>query len=373
MSDTQTVVPAKRASTFIPPVFLVNAALRLRSFFLRCADAVVPPYMAMLDRFQGAGVTMSVHSAARYRIADHLVSGPKTAEALAKLTGTRADVLERMMHYLVAVNVFRCGPDGRFSNNNVSSSLITGSVDSIRGFTEFFGLEPVMRAWATLPDSLKDGPGAFQRHHGRTAWEWLDEDPQALSAFVEGMSSMTEVVAPAIAAAYPFGEVETVCDVGGGVGIVLGAVLSRHPHLRGILFDREGMLGQAGAYLGARGVADRVDLVAGSFFESVPRGADAYVIKTALHNWQDDKVLLILGNCRAAMEPGQRLVVADFMVWPKAFSTLVPFMDMAGLMVYDGRERSPETLSALFAQTGFRLGRTMQLPGVQAVFEAIAV
>lgn len=367
------LAPARRRASPVPPVFIVNAALRLRRFFLRLADAVVPSYLAVYDRFMGAAHTMLVHSAARLRIADLLADGPLGAAELASRTGSNADVMERVMLALVAIGLFRRLPDGRFANNGASRGLVTGATGGIRGFAEFFGDESVMRAWSRLPLTLQDGKPAFQEVNGKLAWEWMAGDRSMQAAFAEGMSSMTEVVAPAIAAAYPFGEVKTVCDVGGGVGIVLAAVLRRHPHLRGILFDSESMLGEAKAYLTAAGIADRVQLVAGSFFDSVPRGADCYLLKTVLHNWEDPEALKLLRNCRAAMEPGQPLLVPDFLVVPDAFSTLVPFMDMAGLMIYRGRERSPEKLAGMFAETGFRMGRTAYLPGVQAVFEAVAV
>ncbi len=364
---------ARRLDSPVPPVFIVNAALRLRRLLLRAADAVVPAYLAVYDRFMGAAHTMLVHSAARLRIADLLLEGPLTGAELAARTGSDSDVMERTMLALVSIGLFRRERDGRFANNGVSKGLRTGATGGVRGFAEFFGHEPVMRAWARLPQTLQDGKKGFQEVHGRHAWDWLASDVGVQAAFAEGMSSMTEVVAPAIAASYPFQDVKTVCDVGGGVGIVLAAVLRKHPHLRGILFDSESMLGQAKDYLEAAGIADRVELVPGSFFESVPRGADCYIIKTVLHNWEDPEVYTILRNCRAAMEPGQRLLVPDFLVVPDAFSTLVPFMDMAGLMIYSGRERSPERLAAMFAETGLKMGRIAPLPGVQAVFEAIAV
>lgn len=364
---------ASDARPFVPPVALVNAALRLRRFFLRAADAVVPPYMGLFDRFMGAATTMLVHTAAKAHIADELVGGPLDAAELARRTGSDADALERMMLALVSSGVFRREADGRFANNRVSSAMVTGSKDNARGFAEFFGFEPIVRAWANIPRTLRDGVGAFEAVHGRPVWQWMDEEPSVRAAFVEGMSSMTTVVAPAIAAAYPFGEVKTVCDVGGGVGIVLAATLKRHPHLRGMLFDSEGMLSEAGPFLDAHGIADRVERVPGSFFESIPRGADAYILKTVLHNWGDENALKILRNCRAAMDPGHRLVVADFLVVPDAFSTLVPYMDIAGMMIFSGRERSTERLKQMFAETGFRFGRVMPLPGVQAVYEGVAV
>ncbi len=367
------LAPAQRLDSPVPPVFLVNAALKLRRFFLRAADAVVPSYLSVYDRFMGAAHTMLVHTAARLRIPDLLADGPLSAAELASRTQSDPDVMERAMQALVSIGVFRRQSDGRFANNGVSKGMLTGATGGIRGFAEFFGHETVMRAWSRLPQTLRDGKQAFKEVNGKIAWEWMAGDPAMQAAFAEGMSSMTEVVAPAIAASYPFEEVKTVCDVGGGVGIVLAAVLRKHPHLKGKLFDSESMLGEAKAYLAAAGIADRVELVSGSFFDSVPRGADCYIIKTVLHNWEDPEVYKILHNCRAAMDPGQRLLVPDFLVLPDAFSTLVPFMDMAGLMIYCGRERSEEKLSKMFAETGFKMGRIAHLPGVQAVFEAVAV
>jgi hypothetical protein len=329
--------------------------------------------MSVYDRFMGAAHTMLVHSAARLRIADQLSEGPLDIAELARRTQSHADVLERTMLALVSIGLFRRLSDGRFANNSVSKGMITGATGGVRGFAEFFGYAPVMKAWSRLPETLRDGTQAFKEVNGHIAWDWMAKDPQVQAAFAEGMSSMTEVVAPAIAAAYPFDEVKTVCDVGGGMGIVLAAVLNKHPHLRGILFDSEPMLEEAKPYLKAAGIADRVDLVAGSFFDTVPRGADCYLIKTVLHNWEDPEVYRILKNCRAAMDPGQRLLVPDFLVLKDAFSTLVPFMDMTGLMIFCGRERSQEKLAGMFAESGFKMGRMAPLPGVQAVFEAIAV
>lgn len=364
---------AQRPPAPVPPVFIVNAVLRLRRWLLRAADAVVPAYLAVYDRFMGAAHTMLVHSAARLHIADLLAAGPLSAADLAAKTDSHADVMERTMLALVSIGIFKRLPDGRFANNRTSKGMITGAEGGVRGFAEFFGHEPVMRAWSRLPQTLQDGKQAFKEVHGHMAWDWIARDSAVQAAFAEGMSSMTEVVAPAIAASYPFSEVKVVCDVGGGMGIVLAAVLRKCPHLKGILFDSESMLGEAKAYLEAAGIADRVELVAGSFFDSVPRGADCYLIKTVLHNWEDPEVLKILRNCRAAMEPGQRLLVPDFLVHADAFSTLVPFMDMAGLMIYEGRERSQERLADMFAETGLKMGRMAPLPGVQAVFEAVAV
>lgn len=364
----------KPRKEFVPPVALISAVLRLRRMMLRAADRMVPAYVSLLDRFMGAATTTLIHSAARLRIADMLEDGPLDAATIAARTGTQADAAERMLQALVSVGVFRREKDGRFANNHLSRGMITGAPDNIRGFAEFFGMDPVLRAWAAFPRILEEGGRGFERAHGREIWDWMASDDAARAAFVEGMSSMTQVVAPAIAQLYPFREVKVLCDVGGGVGIVLAAALARHPHLRGILYDDATMLKEAPAHLGPRGVLDRIEFIPGNFMHSVPRGADAYMLKTVLHNWDDDRALLILRNTRAAMDPGHRLLVPDFVNGPDTGNTLVPYMDIAGMMMFGGgRERTPEDMAKLFSKAGFELSRLVHLPASQGVFEGIAV
>lgn len=365
--------PSPAAPRRVPPVFVVNAAMRLRRLLLRLADAVVPPHLAVLDRQFGAAITMLVHTAARLRLADLLADGPRTAGELAASTDSDPDVLERALRALVAFGLFRREADGRFANNRVSRGLRTGVPGSARGFAEFFGMAPILSAWSGLGGTLRAGGTAFARVHGRSAWDWLDADPAARAAFAEGMGAMTEMVAPAIAAAYPFGEVTRLCDVGGGVGAVLAEVLARHPHLAGVLLDGEIMLRGAPARLDAAGVRARVELVPGSFFDAVPRGADAYLLKTVLHNWDDAQVLRVLKNCRAAMEPGHRLLAVEFIDEPDAISTLVPAMDILNMLIFqDGRERTVEHYRRLFDAAGFDLGRVIPLPGCQSILEGRA-
>lgn len=357
----------------VPPVFLVEMALRLRRFLLRAADAVVPPYVALLDRFFGAATTMLLHSAAELRIADLLAKDPLTAAEIAARCKTDPALTERLLRALVGIGVFARSEDGKYRNNRVAQGLRTGVPGSVRGFVEFFGIPEIVDAWQDLPNVLRHGGVGFQRVHGRGVWEWLATSKVGADSFVEGMSSMTEEVSSSIAAAYPFDEVKKICDVGGGVGIVLAAALRRHPHLSALLFDEEAMLEKAPEHLRKHGVLDRVELAPGSFFGSIPRGADAYILKTVLHNWNDEDACTILRNVRAAMEPGHRLLVADFVGGPDAVTTLIPFMDIAGMLIYSGRERTEKEMALLFEATGFRFRRLIPLPAGQAIFEGIAV
>lgn len=189
-----------------PPVFLVDVALRLRRFFLRAADAVVPPYVALIDRFFGAATTMLLHSAAELRLADLLAKEPLSADEIAARCNTDPAMTERVLRALVGIGVFAHRADGKYENNRVAQALRTGTPGSVRGFVEFFGIPEIVDTWQSLPSVLRGGGVGFQRVHGRGVWDWMATSKVGASAFVEGMSSMTDEVASSIAESYPFGD-----------------------------------------------------------------------------------------------------------------------------------------------------------------------
>lgn len=357
-----------------PPLFVINAALKLRSLLLRAADRVVPPYLAVLDRMQGTSCTMVMHAAARLRIADVLAaSGPLTSAELAQRVGLPEAGLDRLMFSLEALGFFSRDAEGRHGMNYPARGLLTGAPGSARGFAEFFGSEALLRAWADFDRSLQTGECAFDRVHARSVWDWMDAEEGPRRAFVEGMSAITEFGAPGVAAAYPFHRFGRLCDVGGGSGAQLAAILQAHPRLNGVLFDSQAMLDEAPPRLKAAGVSDRVTLTPGSFFDTVPAGADAYLFKTVLHNWDDARALRILRNVRAAMPAGKHVLAVDFLRGPESPGTLVPFMDLLGMCFFSGRERTREDMAALYREAGFRLDDVVPVPGSMAIFEGVAV
>jgi hypothetical protein len=191
--------------------------------------------------------------------------------------------------------------------------------------------------------------------------------------FAHCMMGITVAHAPAIAALYPFAEVKRVCDVGGGRGTLLGEILLRHPHVQGVLCDAPGVIESARELLAARGVADRVEFSHGSFFERVPSGCDAYIVKNVLHDWDDAACQKILGVVRAAMSPGQRLVVCEILVDRLARDAHGTRVDLQMMIACDqGRERSEGELRALLGECGFRATRVFPFP-IVSVIEAEAV
>ena len=356
-----------------PPRGAVRGLLALRRALIRAADAVVPSQLAVFDRVTASAGSHLIAELARLRVADLVEVRPLTAVELAHKTETDAGAMLRAMRGAVAMGFFQRDRLSRYSNNRLSLALRSTEVYSVRSFAEYFGSRSNVQAWTDFPETLRTGKNAFERVHGKTVWEWFDEHPHERETFASSMMAMTLADAPGIAATYPFSEIRRLCDVGGGRGTLLSEILVRHPHLRAVLCDNAGVLELARELLSTRGVRDRVELVPGSFFDSVPRGCDAYVMKNILHDWDDERCKAILSNCRSVMEPGNRLLVIEAIV-EETTENYGALADLHMMIVCcDGRERGRADFEELFTASGFRLGRVMEAPTPVAILEAIAI
>lgn len=358
----------------VPPVFLMRAALRLRRLLLRVADRLVPPQLALFDLLTGLGKTHAVRVAARLRIAERLAAGPATADRLAAAAGVDADALHRLLRAMAAERVFRLDRGGRFHNTRLSRALLRGARGSFADFADYFGSASNALAWIGFEATVVSGKNAFERVHGMSIWDWFDRHPDEREVFAGAMAALTELEAPVLARCYPFGELARLCDLGGGRGTLLAAILARHRKLRAILLEAAGVLEVARPYLAERRVLDRVELVAGSFFEAVPPGCDAYLLKNVLHDWDDARCAAILTRCRVAMRPGQRLLVVEEIVEAGSVEGPGVLADLQMMTVCcEGRERGRDDYARLLAGGGFSLRRVFGGGAGSSVIEGVAV
>jgi hypothetical protein len=315
----------------------------------------------VVEQAAGLATTQLLAVVAKLRIADLLASGPRTAQELALETHTHPEAMHRMLRALVSLNVFALDTTtGRFRNNRLSSALRTDVTGSARAVVEYFGTRAHVLAWADAEETIRTGRNAFERVHGMAVWDWFACHPEEERLFADGMQALTAADAPAVAAAYPFGEVQRICDVGGGRGTLLAYVLAAHPHLRGVLFEAPGVVGMAREFLHAWGLADRVDILSGNFFAGVPEGCDAYLLKDVLHDWDDARALQILRTVRQAMQPGQRVLLCETLVEPMETALPGPLMDVCMMMVCrEGRQRSRAEVATLLEQAGFTYTRVL--------------
>jgi len=202
-------------------------------------------------------------------------------------------------------------------------------------------------------------------------FEYLASHPDEAAGFNKCMTDLSSSEGPAVAASYDFSRFEHIVDVAGGAGGMLGAILSSAPNLRGTLFDQPSVIEQAKSDGLLDSFGGRADMVGGDFFEGVPAGADAYIMKHIIHDWDDERATKILGNCRRAMKPGGTLLVVDRVIGPPNAPDPKKFFDVAMMLMPGGRERTEPEWNELFAKSGFRVTRIAPLPIPHSVIEGV--
>jgi hypothetical protein len=351
-----------------PPAVLVRALLWLRTALGRLAKAIGPAELGVFED-AGAAVLLPVLVALiKNRVPEALADGPKHAAELAAQTGLNEDALFRALRCTAVKGYFRLRDDARFEHNASSRVLLGGGLSRAREFMLYFGSGSNRAAWNDFEHALRTGHSPFDHVHGMNIWDWFEQHSDERELFSHAMLGMSLADAPVIASLYPFAELKRVCDVGGGRGTLLSELLIRHPHLAGVLCDSASVLESARQLLAARGVLGRAELSPGSFFDRVPAGADAYLLKNILHDWNDAQCVKILKNVRAAAGTSGKLLIAETLVEHVSRDPIGVPADLQMLVACsDGRERSRSELASLFEQAGFRLARVFVYPTISVL------
>ena len=263
-------------------------------------DAPAPepsPAWQLMRLLDGFVTTQLLYVAAKLGVAGVLADGPRSGAEVAQAVGVDPRTMTRVLRGLAIEDVVAETDDGRFALTPVGACLdALGGAAIVRG-------EVYYRSAGGLLDAVLDGGTAFERVYGERFFDHLDGHREHGAAFQASMAGRAEQEASDVVAAYDFGGVQRLVDVGGGRGVLLAAILQAVPELRGVLFDREAAVPAARTHLDAAGVGDRAVCAAGDFFVEVPADADAYVLSRVLHDWDDDDAGRILARCRAAMRP----------------------------------------------------------------------
>jgi hypothetical protein len=321
----------------------------------------------------GFQVSEAIRVAVVLRVSDLLADGPRDLAELAEATGCHSGSLYRLLRALSSIGVYVELPDRGFRSTPLGEALESDRPESLAPWAEHAGRAYVRQAWAGLLDSVRTGENAFARVHGRSVWEYRAAHPDDGALFDAGMVAFAATAARLVLDAYDFAGFATVVDVGGGHGGLLAAILSRNPSQRGVLFDQPHVVAGASELLGARGVEDRCHVIAGSFFDTVPSGGDAYVLKSVVHDWEDSEALTILRNCRLAMNGSALLLLVERDLGNANQNPAVKFSDLNMLVAPGGRERSEAEYDALLAASGFRRTRTVPTADDVMVIEAAPV
>jgi hypothetical protein len=313
-------------------------------------------------------LSRAIHVAAELGIADQLGDEPIATATLAEKTGTNSAALRRLLRFLSAYSIFRESSPDRFRNTPLSSVFRDDHPQSVRA-----NLRRIGAFWwsavGELEHSIRTGEAAFQHVHGVPFFQYLRNNADVQRRFDRAMARISDADDAAVASAYDFGRFRQIVDLGGGRGGLLVQILQRAPNAAGVLFEQAQVLDRA-TRLDEAGLLDRSEKVAGDFFESVPDGADCYVIKGVLHDFNDQQCVRILSNCRGAVSIDGCLVIANQDL-PLTFDVPHPnlTMDIQMMTLLGGRERSVSEWSELLQQSGWKLSTRIETNAGFALIE----
>lgn len=333
------------------------------------SNANVPPTVAMLQLISGFWISRAIYIAAKLGIADHLRDGNRTVDELAAATRTHAPSLYRVLRALASVGIFTESEKSGFALTPLAETLRTGVPGSLRAFATVELGEEHYPAWGELLHSVKTGEIAFDRAFRMPVWEFFEQNPENAKTFNDAMTGMTLAVNDAVLSSYDFSSISKIVDVGGGHGSLITSILKANPQMRGILFDAPPVIEGARHRIVEEGISERCEAIAGDFFESVPSGGDAYILKWIIHDWDDERSRTILKNCRRVMAEDGRLLLVEAVVPPGSEPHFSKFIDLNMLVMTGGRERTEGEYRTLFESSGFRLTRIIPTESPMSIIE----
>ena len=330
----------------------------------------LPPPVQLMQFIVGRWISKPIYVAAELGIADMLSEGPRSIEELAQKSQSHAPSLYRTMRALASVGIFAETEDKRFELTPMAEYLKTGA---LRSMALMFNSDWSDKAWACFLDSVKTGNTAFEKAHGMSVSDWLENNPRAAEVFNEANAIKAAGSHRAVVDVYDFSEVSTLTDVGGGLGVLMAEILKANPLMKGIVAEIPSVVQKARETIQARNIEDRCQAIECDFFKSIPPGSDVYLMSNILHDWPDEQCHIILTNCHRAMKTGSRLLVLEMVVPPGNEPSVAKLLDLEMLVITGGRERTAAEFENLFESSGFRLSRIMPTGENVCIIEGIKV
>lgn len=327
----------------------------------------------MLELIFSAWVAQGITVAAELGVADALADGPLPIDELARRVEADPDALGRLLRALIGEGIFKQRRDGRYALNPLADALRRDAPVSVAGMARFVGSPEHREHWSHLATAVRTGDAVVPALRGKPSFEYLLEEPRLSGIFNDAMTSISELAIAPVLAAYDFTPYPTIVDVGGGHGRLLAAILAATPASRGVLYDLPSVVDGAPALLQEHGVADRVRIEGGSFFEAAPGGGDLYVLKSIIHDWPDDEAVTILGNVRAAVAAGTTLALVEAVIPAHQRAFPGKWTDLEMLVNLAARERTADEYRAVLQRAGFRMTRVVPTASPFSVVEAKAV
>lgn len=331
-----------------------------------------PPQMILSQMITGYWVSQCLYAAAKLNLADHLQDGSRSVSELASATQAHEPSLYRLLRALASVGVIVEAPAQTFSLTPMGFYLRNDVPGSVAGMALMLGDREHYNSWGNIVHSIMTGESAFENLFGMQVFDYYAQNPEPAQIFDRAMSSFSAQEIGGMLSHYDFSGIGTLVDVAGGHGSLLTSILQAYPTMQGILFDLPAVIAGAQSVVAETSVADRCQLVSGSFFEPLPSGADAYILKHIIHDWDDARSIEILKQCRAAMADNGKVLVVEQVIPPGNDPFIGKLLDVNMLiMCPGGKERTAEEYEQLFAAAGLKLARIIPTPSMVSVVEGI--
>lgn len=338
----------------------------------RCAAALAAhqqataddPARQLLEMMTGAWTTQAIAVAAELGLADHLpgpdmaATAPPVAELAGRL-GADPDALARLLRFLASAGLVAPAGDS-YTLTLLGQPLRRDARFSLRPLARIYG-GSFYQSFAALGHAVRTGQQGFEHHFGQGHFDYFAQRPALAELFDTAMAASAPMFDP-VPALIDFSGAHVVADIAGGNGELLSRILSHAPHLRGLLFERAHVLQRARQHLADTGTASRCDFITGDFTQSIPQGADIYILSRILHDWDDEQCAVILSRCAASIRDGARLLIVERLLPTDGTPSLAVPWDLHMLCNVGGRERTARHYQQLLRAAGFTLDTITPLP-----------
>ena len=330
-----------------------------------------PPEAVLTQMITGSLGSQAVYVAAQLGIADLLAHGPRKVEELASAADVDSASLYRVMRALASFGVFEEYGLRVFGLTPTGELLRSDSPRSLRDLAIFMGEDWHWRVWGRTLYSVRTGQAAWKQVHGQEVFPYFATNPEAAKIFDRAMTSLSNLAIKAVVQGYDFSDVEALVDVAGGHGRLLTAILDEHRSMHGVLFDQQHVLEGAKDNQHVKALSERMKLVSGDFFESVPAGFDGYIMKHIIHDWDDERAVQILRNISKVMQDDGRVMLVEAVITTDGKQDFGKLLDIEMLVSPGGKERTAGEYRELFARSGLKMTRIVPTKSPYSVIEAV--
>jgi hypothetical protein len=334
-------------------------------------DTANHQFAILIGLVGGVRLAKGVHVAIELGLPELINTTAISTKTLAELTDTHEKSLYRLLRALASIGIFKELEPTHFVASDLSNYLRKYYPGTMRDMVLMMFADSDWEAWKHLDYSIRTGRSAFEYVHGVDSWTYLASHPKEYAVFNRAMTSISDATNPSIAGAYDFSTIHTLADIGGGHGKLLATILQSHPSMQGILFDHAEVIGSAHEFIRNTHLEDRCQLIPGSFFDTVPTGADGYLLKHVLHDWDDENCIKILTACRKAMDVNAKLLIAEQVVASTNAPVGTVSTDLSMLVGPGGCERTEEEYRILLAASGFVISGVYPTHALHSVIEAV--